>query len=225
MYSNDDHHNLILFLKHGKLQLKYHLSDNLTSHIIFDGNQIINDGRKHNILISHQNSETIIDKHHLQISIPLSSSLFFDVLTIGGSRHLVSNEQFIGCFSNITYNHHPLLPEGILKSDRYDCFYDHNSICDRKIPCNHIQPLQFCGQIDCSLVCIPSSIDINISSLVQYSSQIKSGQYEQIYLTIFTTSANSTLFRTNNGSIQVSIILQVNSNKMISLELNTIEIL
>jgi len=209
LYSNNDHYNLILYLKNGKLKLKYHLSDNITSYLIFDDNQIINDGQQHDILISRQLSKINIDKRLVQILIPLSSSLFFDLLTIGGSRHVISNNQIIGCFSNITYNHHPVLPEGILKSNRYDCLYDHNSICDRQIPCNHIESFQFCGQIDCSLVCVPS-FNKTYKSLLEYSSQIQSNaQYEQIHLTIFTTSSNSTLFITNNGSIQVSIILQV----------------
>jgi len=208
MYSNNDHYSLILFLKNGKLQLKYH---NITSHIIFDSNQIINDGQQYNILISRHKIN--IDKRMSQILIPLSLLLFFDVITIGGSHHVLYNNQIIACFSNITYNHHSLLPEGIVKSDRYDCFYDQNSICDRQIPCNNIQSSQFCGQMDCSLVCIPPSIDRNTESLLEYSSQIQStGQYEQIYLTIFTTSGNSTLFIANNASIQVSIILQVSKS-------------
>lgn len=210
MYSNNDHYSLLLFLKNGKLKLKYYLSDNITSYLLFDDNQIINDGQQYDILISRQLSKINIDKHVLQILIPLSSSLFFDLLTIGSSHHVISNNHIIGCFSNITYNHHPVLPEGILKSNHYDCFYDQNSICDRQIPCNNTESFQFCGQIDCSLVCTPSLINRNNKSLLEYSSQIQSdGQYEQIYLTIFTTSGNSTLFITNNGSIHVSIILQV----------------
>lgn len=206
MYSTNDQYSLILYLKNGKLQLKYHLSDNRTSHIMFNDNQIINNGNKYDIIISKIN----INKHNSQIFIPLSSSLIFDVLILGGSNHVISNDQIIACFSNITYNHHPLLPEGIVKFDRYDCFYEQESICDKQIPCNIIPSDQFCGENDCSLVCIPSLIDRYNKSLIEYSSQIKSeGQYEQIYLTIFTTSGNSTLYRTTNDSIQVSIILQV----------------
>jgi len=76
IYSNNDHYNLILFLKNGKLKLKYHLSDNITSYLIFDDNQIINDGQQHNILISRHLSKINIDKRVIQILIPLSSSFF-----------------------------------------------------------------------------------------------------------------------------------------------------
>ena len=221
MYSNDDHHGLILFLKDGKLQLGYHSLYNMTSQLVFDDNQIINDGQQHHILISHQVSPTIlyknmyiqIDKRDTQISIPSSPTLFFDVITIGGSRHVISNDLFVGCIGNVTYNYHPLLPEGSVKSDRFDCFYEHDSICDRQMPCDDIQPLQFCGQDDCSLVCTPPVND-KTESILQYSSSIKSGKNEQLYFTIFTTSGNSTLFNTRNGSIQVSIVLQVYSNKI-----------
>ncbi len=209
IYSNDDRHSLILYLQDGKLQLRYHSSDNITSQLIFNDNQIINDGQEHYISISRQLLSTQIDRRNTQITIPLALSLFFDVITIGGT----SNNLFIGCFSNVTYNHHPLLPEGIVQSDHYDCYYDEDSICDRQISCNNIQPLEFCGENDCSLVCTPSLIDNNNKGLLEYSSQIKSGQSEVIYLTIFTTSGNSTLFMTSNGSIQVSIIFQVNKKK------------
>ena len=162
-----------------------------------------------------------IDKRSRKISVPLSSSLFFNVITIGGSYHIQSNNVFVGCFANITYNYHPLLPEGIVKSDRYDCFYDHDSICDREIPCTDTQSqsLDFCGQTECSIVCTSSSssssspINVNNRGLLQYITQIESGQYEQIHFMIFTQSANSTLFLTRDSSIQVSIILQVSLNK------------
>jgi hypothetical protein len=219
MYSNDDHYGLILLLKDGQLQLVYHSLDDMTQKLIFNDNQTINDGQQHYIVISRQISKLTsysnmyieIDQRSTQISFPLSTSLFFDVLTIGGSHRVISSDLFVGCFANITYNHHSVLPEGMVKFDRYNCFYDQDSICDKQIPCNNIQPLQFCGQIDCSLVCTPSLIDINKKGLVQYFSRIESGQYEQIYLMIFTTAGNSTLFVTHNGSIQISIVLQVNS--------------
>ncbi|CAF0944400.1 unnamed protein product [Adineta steineri] len=218
MYSNDDDYGLILFLNNGKLHLKYHSITDTISQFIFNDNQTINDGQKHDILISRQLSKLTsyknmfidIDQRSTEISFSSSSSLLvFDIIIIGGSHREMSTNVFIGCFSNITYNHHPLLPEGIVKFDRYDCFYDQDSICDRQIPCNNIQPLQFCGQIDCSLVCIPSSTDnTNKKGLLRYFSDIEQGEYEQIYLTIFTTTGNSTLFVTSNGSTQVSIILQ-----------------
>jgi hypothetical protein len=71
-----------------------------------------------------------LDQYGAQIPIPEHSSLLFDVVTIGGSYHLLSNNLFVGCFVNITYNDHPLLPEEILKSDRFDCFYEQDSLCD-----------------------------------------------------------------------------------------------
>jgi hypothetical protein len=222
IYSNDDHQSLILFLQDGKLQLKYQSSDNITSQLIFNDNQTINDGQEHYISISRRISKSQIDQRGIQITIPSSLSLFFDVITIGGSF----DDLFVGCFSNITYNHHQFLPEGIVKSDRYDCFYDEGSICDRQMSCNTIQPLQFCDENDCSLVCTPALTERNNKGLLEYSSPIKSGQYEEVSLTIFTTSGNSTLFMTSNGSIQVSIILQVNQkkNKFFYSEFNLIKI-
>lgn len=211
MYSTNDQYSLILYIKNGKLQLKYHLSDNRTSHTMFEDNRKINTGEKFDIIISKIN---INNKHPSQIFIPLKSSLLFDILVLGGSNHVLSNDQIIACFSNITYNYHPLLPEGIMKSDRYDCFYDQKSVCDKKIPCQIITFEQFCNQNDCSLVCIPSLINRENQSLIQYSSEIKShGQYEQIHLTIFTAAGNSTLYRTTNDFTQVSIILQVEREK------------
>ena len=225
MYSNNDGYELVLFLKDGILQVKYYSLDNVTSQLIFNDNQTINDGQQHYIFISHNISETIsnenmyinIDKRSKKMSAPVSSSLFFNIVAIGGSYHMQYNNAFVGCFANITYNYHPLLPEGIVKSDRYDCFYDHDSICDREIPCSDNQSLDFCGQTDCSIVCTSSSssssINVNKSGLFQYITQIESGQYEQIHFMIFTQSANSTLFLTRDGSIQVSIVLQVSLNK------------
>ena len=219
MYSNDDHYDLILFLKDGRLQLGYHSLDDITPQLIFNDNQTINDGQQHYISISRQVSKATyynnmyiqIDERGTQISFPLSSSLFFDVITIGRSHRVMSADLFVGCFSNVTYNHQSLLPEGIVKYDHYDCFYDQDSICDRQIPCNNIQPLQFCGQMDCSLVCTPILFDVNKKGLIRYFSHIEPGEYEQIYLKIFTTAGNSTLFVTQNDSVQVSIVLQVNS--------------
>lgn len=213
IYSTNDQHSLILFLKDGKLQLRYHLSDNQSQSLIFNENQLINNGEEYSIIISHQPSQTISSNHTIQILIPSSLSLLFNVLILGGSHDVKSTTQFIGCFSNITYNHHPLLPEGVVKSARYDCFYEQNSLCNRQIPCSQNQASQFCGENDCSLVCVPPTLDRYNQGLIQYSSKIQSGENEQIYLTIFTTSSNSTLFLSNNGSIQVSIILQVNSLK------------
>ncbi|CAF4222241.1 unnamed protein product, partial [Rotaria sp. Silwood2] len=216
IYSNDDHYGLILSLNEGKLQLQYYLSNNMTLLLIFNDNQTINDGQEHYILIFRQilnkNMYIKIDNRTTNISNLSSLSLFFDVITIGGSDRIMSDNLFVGCFANITYNHHPLLPEGIVKSERYDCFCDQGSICDRQMPCNTIQPLQFCGQTDCSLVCTSSSplssIDMNNKGSLRYFTQLESGQYEQIYLMIFTISDNSVLFTTQNGSIQVSIVIQ-----------------
>ncbi|CAF3511313.1 unnamed protein product [Rotaria sp. Silwood1] len=217
IYSNDDNYGLILSLKEGKLQLHYYLSHNMTLLLIFNDNETINDGQEHYILIfrqfSNKNMYIKIDNRTTNISNLSSLSLFFDVITIGGSDRIVSDNLFVGCFANITYNHHPLLPEGIVKSDRYDCFCDQGSICDRQMPCNSIQPLQFCGQTDCSLVCTSSLsssslIHMNNKGSLRYFTQIESGQYEQIYLMIFTISDNSVLFTTENGSIQVSIVIQ-----------------
>jgi hypothetical protein len=228
MYSNDDQRGLILGLKDGKLQLKYYSPNNKTSKIIFSDNQTINDGKQHRILVTRQIPETIshdnmyvqIDKRSTEVPVPEQSPMFFDVVTIGGSYRLMpetSNNPFVGCFANVTYNRHPLLPEGVLKSDRYDCFYQQGTMCDRQIPCsnnnNNIRPLQFCGQTDCSMVCAPTSIDMGSTGLVRYYSQIGPGQREQIDLTIFTTSANSTLYISRDGPIQVSIVLQVNKDK------------
>ncbi|CAF3647499.1 unnamed protein product [Rotaria sordida] len=211
IYSNDNYYGLFLFLNNGKLQLKYYLTNNRTLQLIFNDNQTINDGQLHYISIFRQISNKSmyiqIDNRTINISNLLSLSLFFDVITIGGSDRIISDNLFVGCFANITYNHHPVLPEGIVKSDRYDCFCDQGSICDRQMPCSNMQPLQFCGQTDCSLVCT-SSIDMNNKGSLRYFTQIGSGQYEQIYLMIFTISDNSVLFTTQNDSIQVSIVIQ-----------------
>ena len=45
--------------------------------------------------------------------------------------------------------------------------------------CNTIQPLQFRGQTDCSLVCTSISIDMNNKDLVRYSSQVEFEQHEK----------------------------------------------
>ncbi|CAF1082643.1 unnamed protein product [Adineta steineri] len=221
MYSNDDQRGLVLGLHDGKLQLKYYSPFNKTSQIIFNDNQTINDGKQHRILVTRQIPETTshddmyvqIDKRSTQVPIPERSPMFFDVVTIGGPYRLMTdttNNPFTGCFANVTYNRQPLLPEGVLKADRYDCFYQQGTMCDRQMPCNNnnIRPLQFCGQTDCSMVCAPTSVDMGNKGLVRYSSQIVAGQREQIDLTIFTTSANSTLYMSRDGSIQVSIVLQ-----------------
>ncbi|CAF1947203.1 unnamed protein product [Rotaria magnacalcarata] len=214
IYSNVDHRDLILFLKDGKFHLTYDSTDNESSQLIFRDNETTNDGQQHYILISHQistkNLSIQIDNRSIIISNLSSLSLFFDVITIGGSYRVMSINQFVGCFANITYNHRPLLLEDMVKSDRYDCIYEQDSICDRQVPCINIQPLQFCGQPDCSLVCTSSSLinaDDNKGSL-QYSAHIESGVYEQIHLMIFTISANAILFSSTNGTIQVSIIIQ-----------------
>jgi hypothetical protein len=227
MYSNDDQRGLVLGLKDGKLQLKYYSPNNKTSQIIFSDNQTINDGKQHRILVtrqipettSHDNMYVQIDKRSEEVPIPERSPMFFDVVTIGGPYRLMSdtsNKPFVGCFANVTYNRHPLLPEGVLKADRYDCFYQQDVMCDRQIPCNpNIRPLQFCGQTDCSMVCAPTSVDMGSTGLVRYFSQIGPGQREELDLTIFTTSANSTLYITRDGPVQVSIVLQVNKDKKI----------
>ena len=231
MYSNDDQRGLVLALKDGKLQVKYYLPNNQTSTMIFHDNQTINDGKQHRILVTrqvpdsptHDNMYVEIDKRGTHVPIPERSPLFFDVVTIGGSYRLmpdaVSNP-FTGCFANVTYNRHPLLPEGVLKSDRYDCFYQQGNICDRQMPCvanANIRPAQFCGQTDCSMVCTPNSVDMGSRGLVRYYSQVGPGQREQVDLTIFTTSANSTLYVARDGPIQVSIVLQVNKDKHVLL--------
>ncbi|CAF3384749.1 unnamed protein product [Rotaria socialis] len=214
IYSNVDHRVLILFLRDGNFHLTYDSTDNKSSQLIFHDNETINDGQQHYILISHQistkNLSIQIDNRSIIISNLSSLSLFFDVITIGGSYRVMSINQFVGCFANITYNHRPLLLEDMVKSDRYDCIYEQDLICDRQMPCINIQPLQFCGQPDCSLVCMSSSLinaDDNKGSL-QYSAHIESGVYEQIHLMIFTISSNAVLFTSTNGTIQVSIIIQ-----------------
>ncbi|CAF3471666.1 unnamed protein product [Rotaria sp. Silwood1] len=220
MYSNDDQRGLVLCLKDGKLQLKYYSPFNKTSQILFNDNQTINDGKQHRILVTRQVPETYsndnmyiqIDKRTTPVSIPERSPMFFDVVTIGSSYRLMpdtTNQPFVGCFANVTYNRHPLLPEGVLKADRYDCFYQQGMMCDRQIPCHqNIRPLPFCGQTDCSMVCAPTAVDMGNTGLVRYITQVGPGQNEQIDLTIFTTSANSTLYISRDGSIQVSIVLQ-----------------
>ena len=231
MYSNDDQRGLVLALKDGKLQVKYFLPNNQTSTMIFHDNQTINDGKQHRILVtrqvpdssSHDNMYVEIDKRGTNVPIPERSPLFFDVVTIGGSYRLMPdpvNNPFVGCFANVTYNRHPLLPEGVLKSDRFDCFYQQGNICDRQLPCvanANVRPAQFCGQTDCSMVCTPNSLDMGSRGLVRYYSQVGPGQREQIDLTIFTTSANSTLYVARDGPIQVSIVLQVNQDKRVLL--------
>jgi hypothetical protein len=230
MYSNEDQRGLILSLKDGKLQLKYYSPNNKTSQIIFNDTQTINDGKQHRILVtrqipeatSHNDMYVQVDKRATPIPIPENSPMFFDVVTIGGPYRLMSdtsNNPFVGCFANVTYNRHPLLPEGVLKSDRYDCFYQQGTMCDRQIPCNNNnnnnipRPLQFCGQTDCSMVCAPTSVDMGSTGLVRYFTQVGPGQREQIDFTIFTTSANSTLYIARDGPVQVSIVLQVNKDK------------
>lgn len=218
LYSIIDRHDLIIFLKDRKLFLKYQSLDNKTSQLIFNDTEIINDGQKHNIIIYRQISSRklliSIDNRTIILSNISSLSLFFDLITIGGSDRIISISQFAGCFSNITYNYRPLVPEDIVKSDRYDCVYEQELICDRQISCNNIQPLQFCGQTDCSLVCTSSSPSLtNVNNdnkgSLRYFIQIESGLYEQLYLMIFTISSNAVLFTSVNGSIQVSIIIQV----------------
>ncbi|CAF3883981.1 unnamed protein product [Rotaria sp. Silwood2] len=220
MYSNDDQRGLVLCLKDGKLQLKYYSPYNKTSQILFNDNQTINDGKQHRILVTRQIPESYsndniyvqIDKRTTPVSIPERSPMFFDVLTIGGSYRLMpdtANQPFVGCYANVTYNRHPLLPEGVLKADRYDCFYQQGMMCDRQTPCHqNIRPLPFCGQTDCSMVCAPTAVDMGNTGLVRYFTQVGPGQNEQIDLTIFTTSANSTLYISRDGPIQVSIVLQ-----------------
>lgn len=226
MYSNDDQRGLLLGLKDGKLQVKYYSPNNKTTQVLFNDNQTINDGRQHRILVTRQIPDSSsssspdkmyvqVDKRSSQIPIPEESPMFFDVVTIGGSYRLMpdsSNQPFVGCYANVTYNRHPLLPEGVLKADRYDCFYQQGTMCDRQLPCQHnIRPLQFCGQSDCSMVCAPTSVDMGNTGLIRYSSQIGPGQTEQVELTFFTTSANSTLYIARDNLIQISIVLQVHN--------------
>jgi hypothetical protein len=65
------------------------------------------------------------------------------------------------------------------------------------------------------MVCAPTAMDMGSTGLVRYLSMIGPGQREQIDLTIFTTSANSTLYISRDGPVQVSIVLQVNKDKII----------
>lgn len=215
-YSNDDQRGLVLGLKDGKLQLNYHLPSNRTGHLLFLDNQTINDGQAHRIFVNaakHDQIHLEIDKRSIDVPRPDDQPLFFDVVTIGGPYRLMSSTSnpFVGCFANVTYNRHPLLPEGVLKADRYDCFYQQGMICDRQIPCqiSEIRPTQFCGQNDCSMVCAPNTYEMSSRGLVRYSTQMAPGQREQLDLTIFTTSANSTLYVARDGPVQVSIVLQV----------------
>lgn len=221
MYSNDDQRGLVLGLHDGRVQLKYYSPLNKTSQVIFNDNQTINDGKQHRILVtrqapevtSHDNMFVQIDKRAVPVPLPERAPMFFDVVTIGGPYRLMTdtaNNPFVGCFANVSYNRQPLLPEGALKADRYDCFYQQGTMCDRQIPCaNNARPLQFCGQTDCSMVCAPTSVDMGSAGLVRYSSQIGPGQREQLDFTVFTTSANSTLYIARDGPVQVSIVLQV----------------
>lgn len=228
MYSNDDQRGLVLGLKDGKLQVKYFSPQNRSAQIIFHDNQTINDGKQHRILVTRQAPDSPISDHmHVQIDkrsaevpVPERSPMFFDVVTIGGPYRLMTdsgNNPFVGCFANVTYNRHPLLPENALKADRYDCFYQQGVMCDRQIPCinPNVRPLQFCGQTDCSMVCAPTSVDMGANGLVRYFSQIGAGQREHIDLTIFTTSANSTVYIAREGPVQVSIVLQVDKDKLV----------
>jgi hypothetical protein len=223
MYSNDDQRGLVLALNDGKLQLNYYSTINQTLQTIFKDNQTINDGQQHRILVTrqipddkaHEQMYVQIDKRGTHVPMPERSPLFFDVVTIGGPYRLMSQTvqtPFVGCFANVTYNRHPLLPEGVLKADRYDCFYQQGAMCDRQLPCRtdqNIRPAHFCGQTDCSMVCAPNTMEMTSRGLVRYYTQIGIGQREQIDLTIFTTSANSTLYIARDGPIQVSIVLQV----------------
>ena len=215
-YSNDDQRGLILALKDGKLLLNYLSAANRTAFVLFHDNQTINDGQQHRIAVKaleHDKLRLQIDKRSAEVALPDENPLFFDVVTIGAPYRLMSTQTtgvsspFVGCFANVTYNRHPLLPEGALKADRYDCFYQQGMMCDRQIPCQ--LPTRFCGQNDCSMVCAPNTYDLNQRGLVRYSTQIGGGQREQIDLTIFTTSANSTLYLARDGPVQVSIVLQV----------------
>ncbi|CAF4463982.1 unnamed protein product, partial [Rotaria magnacalcarata] len=68
MYSNDDQRGLVLCLKDGKLQLKYYSPINKTSHILYNDNQTINDGRQHRILVTRQiPGADSQEKMHVQI--------------------------------------------------------------------------------------------------------------------------------------------------------------
>lgn len=226
-YSNDDQRGLILALKDGKVLLNYLSPENRTGFLLFHDNQTINDGQQHRIsfnTVKHDKIHVEIDKRSTDVSLPTENPLFFDVVTIGGPYRLMSTSTspspFVGCFANVTYNRHPLLPEGVLKADRYDCFYQQGMMCDRQVPCqlpSNIRPAQFCGQNDCSMVCAPNTFDLNRRGLVRYSTQIGGGQREQIDLTIFTTAANSTLYFARDGQIQVSIVLQVNLEQIESI--------
>lgn len=201
--SLEQQYSFILSLKHSRLQLNEYFHLNQSQNLLF--NQTIHYDYEYHILISNRISKTMISLNYIQIQV--SSRIAFDSLTLGGGNpsQIFSYNQFIGCFSNITYNSNACIPEGSVKSDRYDCFYHGNTLCKRVKPCRE----EFCGESDCSLVCVPSIGSTNPSSLFQYQSQLKSSQYEEIYLTIFTTSGNSSLFMTTNGTFQVSIILQV----------------
>ena len=209
LYSTD--YSLILFLNDGKLQLTYHQSNNqsTTSDGLFDETRWIDNGDEYTIILSANTSAILSSKYQIPILIPWNLSSF-EILIVGGAFHS-SNDQLLACFSNITYNSRSIIPTGMIKSSRYQCVYDDQTICDQSLACPRNQSLDFCGENDCSLVCISSSSN---RSLIEYSSEIDDGENEQIFLTIFTTSSNSTLFIATNGSIEVSIILQVNYHRL-----------
>ncbi|CAF0871438.1 unnamed protein product, partial [Didymodactylos carnosus] len=244
MYSNEDNRGMVFYVKDGKFQLKYY-PPNGKAKLLYSDNLTISDGVQHRVIVTrnadnptvtsqtnninhiNENMYVQIDKRSALIPLPERSPLFFDVVTIGGPyRHIYDSDYsnvgtYTGCFANITYNRHPLLPEGVLKPDRYDCFYQSGMLCDRQRPCN-LQPpsilppsivqaspslTQFCGQTDCSMVCTPKLVDIGSTGLVRYISQIGPGQREQIDFTIYTNSPNSTLYIARDGVTQVSITI------------------
>ncbi|CAF1107181.1 unnamed protein product, partial [Didymodactylos carnosus] len=246
LYSNEDNRGIVVYVKDGKVQLKYY-PPNGKAKLLYSDNSTVSDGAQHRVIVTrnaasptitmksnnnidpaHENMYIQIDKRSAVVPLPERSPLFFDVVTLGGPYRLIYDPDYAnvgtytGCFANITYNRHPLLPEGVLKPDRYDCFYQSGMLCDRQRPCN-LQPLpvvptsiaqapllplaQFCGQTDCSMVCTPKPVDIGSTGLVRYSVQIGPAQQEQISFTIYTNSPNSTLYVSRDGTTQVSITI------------------
>jgi hypothetical protein len=216
-YSTNGHRALHLSLVQGRLQINYERSKNVTPHIIFNDYRTINDGQSHQISLQRLQSIATapsalrlqVDQYVSSVSIPDRSTLLFDQVTIGESSRSPLNQMFIGCFANVVYNHQPLVPREMISADRHDCFYQQDSMCDRRTPCP-TSTVPFCDDSDCSLVCPGVAIDMHQKGLVRYYSRIESSPTEEISLMIFTTSSNATLLLTLDGSTQVSIILQVN---------------
>jgi hypothetical protein len=224
LHANADHRSLILSLKHGRLQINYEQAKESVSQVLFYDDHPINDGQSHQISLKRlKTSTSLANQIFLQLdqrtstAIPMSdrmSSLFFDRLTIGndidGKRH---NQTFVGCFAHIVYNDQPLIPRTLIDSDRADCAYEYETLCDRRQTCSNRDSSSnelFCGENDCSLVCRSKSIDIHRKNfLVQYLSGMNAGHDEEISFMVFSTTYNATLYSASDGSLQVSLIVHV----------------